>query len=89
MAEYLMHDKDKAAFINRMNKFLGQVKPGMELNSTSFIDVPGDNTTDDKCIFVTENPIVEQLLDKLIDKKSFSYPIKKISLKEMVEASRG
>ena len=89
MAEYLMHDKDKAAFINRMNKFLGQVKPGMELNSTNFIDVPGDNTVEDKCIFVTDNPVEEQLLDKLLDKKTFSYPIKKISLKEMIEASRG
>jgi len=88
MAEYLMHDKDKAAFINRMNKFLGQVKPGTELDSTNFIDVPGDGSDTDKCIFVTDNPIEEQLLDMLISKKVFSYPIKKINLKEMVDASR-
>jgi hypothetical protein len=88
MAEYLMHDKDKAAFINRMNKFLGQVKPGTELDSTNFIDVPGDGSDTDKCIFVTDNPVEEQLLDMLISKKVFSYPIKKINLKEMVDASR-
>lgn len=88
MAEYLLHDKDKAAFINRMNKFLGQVKPNMELDSTNFIDVPGEGTDEDKCIFVTDNPIEEKLLDTLMSKRVFSYPIKKISLKEMIEASR-
>lgn len=88
MAEYLMHDQDKAAFINRMNKLLGQVKPGLELNSTNFIDVPGDGTDTDKCIFVTDDPLEEKLLDTLISKKVFSYSIKKINLKEMVDASR-
>ena len=88
MAEYLMRDRDKAAFINKMNKFFGQVETGRELNSTNFIDVPGDGT-EDKCIFVTENPVEEELLDKLIDKKSFSYPIKKISLKEILRSIRG
>lgn len=88
MAEYLMHDKDKAAFINRMNKLLGQVKPGLELNSSNFIDVPGDGSDTDTCIFVTDDPLEEKLLDTLISKKVFSYSIKKINLKEMVDASR-
>jgi|LauGreDrversion4_2_1035121.scaffolds.fasta_scaffold82411_6 hypothetical protein len=87
MAEYLMRDRDKAAFTNKMNDFLGQVKPGTKLNTQNFIDIPGDGA-DDKCIFITDNPIEIQLLDKLIDKKTFSYPIKKINLKQMVEASR-
>lgn len=88
MAEYLMHDKDKAAFINRMNKLLKQVKPGLELNSQNFIDVPGDGSDTDKSIFVTDDPLEEKLLDTLISKKVFSYPIKKVNLKEMVDASR-
>lgn len=87
MAEYLMHDKDKAAFTNKMNDFLGQIKPGTKLNTQNFIDIPGDGS-DDKCIFVTDNPIEVELLDKLISKRTFSYPIKKINLKQMVEASR-
>ena len=42
MAEYLMRDRDKAAFINKMNDFLGQVKPGTKLNTQNFIDIYGD-----------------------------------------------
>jgi hypothetical protein len=89
MAEYTLYDKDKAAFINRMNKLLSQIKSGTELNSTNFIDVPGSGTSEDKCIFVTDSPVEEQLLDMLIDKKAFSYPIKKISIKEILKSIRG
>ena len=88
MAEYLMYDRDKAAFINKMNKILKQVGPGLELDSTNFIDIPGSGDSEDQCIFVTDSDIEEKLLDTLIDKRSFSYTIKKINLKEMVDASR-
>lgn len=87
MAEYLMHDRDKAAFINRMNKLLKQVKPGLEVKSTNFIDVPGSGE-DDMCIFVTTDPLEEKMLDMLIDKRAFSYKIKKVNLKEIIDASR-
>jgi len=87
MAEYLLYDKDKAAFINRMNKMLKQVEPGLELDSTNFLDIPGSGD-EDQCIFVTDSFIEEKLLDTLIDKRAFSYTIKKINLKEMVDASR-
>ena len=88
MAEYLMYDRDKAAFINKMNKILKQVGPGFELDSTNFLDIPGSGDSEDQCIFVTDSDIEEKLLDTLIDKRSFSYTIKKINLKEMVDASR-
>lgn len=88
MAEYLLHDKDKAAFINRMNKLLKQIKPNMELDSTNFIDVPGSGGADDMSVFVTENPIEEKMLDMLINKHSFSYKVKKVNLKEIISASR-
>ena len=88
MAEYLIHDKDKAAFINRMNKMLKQVQPGFELDTINFIDVPGSNTVEDMSIYVTENPIEEKMLDMLISKRAFSYPIKKVNLKEIAIASR-
>jgi len=88
MAEYLMYDRDKAAFINKMNKILKQVGPGLELDSTNFIDIPGSGDSEDQCIFVTDSDIEEKLLDTLIDKRSFSYTIKKINLREMVDASR-
>ena len=88
MAEYLLHDRDKAAFINRMNKLLKQVKPNMELDSTNFIDVPGSGGENDMSIFVTENPIEEKMLDMLIDKRSFSYKVKKVNLKEIVGSIR-
>jgi hypothetical protein len=88
MAEYLMYDKDKAAFINRMNKMLNQVGPGLELDSTNFIDIPGSGDSEDQCIFVADSDIKEKLLDAMIDKRAFSYTIKKINLKEMVDASR-
>ncbi len=88
MAEYLMYDKDKAAFINRMNKLLGQVGPGMELKSSNFLDVPGSSTSEDTTVFVTNDPIVIKLLDTLIDKNAFTYSIKRIDLKEMIRVSR-
>ena len=88
MAEYLIHDKDKAAFINRMNKMLKQVQPGFELDTINFIDVPGSNTVEDMSIYVTENPIEEKMLDMLLSKRAFSYPIKKVNLKEIAIASR-
>ena len=88
MAEYLLHDRDKAAFINRMNKLLKQIKPNMELDSTNFIDVPGNGGADDMTVFVTENPIEEKMLEMLIDKNSFSYKIKKVNLKEIVGSLR-
>jgi hypothetical protein len=88
MAEYLIHDKDKAAFINRMNKMLKQVQPGFELDTINFIDVPGSNTAEDMSIYVTENPIEEKMLDMLLSKRAFSYPIKKVNLKEIAIASR-
>jgi hypothetical protein len=88
MAEYLIHDKDKAAFINRMNKILKQIQPGFELTTTNFIDVPGSNTVDDMSIYVTENPIEEKTVDMLVSKRAFSYPLKKVNLKEIAIASR-
>lgn len=87
MAEYLLRDKDKAAFINHMNKMLGQVDPGLGLDSNNFLDIPGDNKSEDKTIFVTDDPIEEKLLDALVKKRSFSYPVKKVNLKEMVDKS--
>lgn len=85
MAQYLMHDRDKAAFINRMNRLFGQLQPPSELDSTNFIDIPG-NGEDDKCVFVTDSSVEEQLLDAMVDKKKFSYPIKKVDLQEIVKS---
>lgn len=83
MAEYLIGDRDKAAFINKMNKIFGEIKPGSELSSSNFMNIPGEMS-----IFLTTDPMEEKLLDTLVKKRTFSYPVKKISLKEMIEASR-
>jgi hypothetical protein len=39
-------------------------------------------------IYVTDNPIEEKTVDMMIDKKAFSYPLKKVNLKEIAIASR-
>ena len=88
MAEYLLRDRDKAAFINHMNKLLGQMDPKLGLVSTNFIDVPGDNKSEDKTIFATDDPREVSMLDTLINNRLFSYPVKKIDLKAMVRKSR-
>jgi hypothetical protein len=88
MAEYLLRDRDKAAFINHMNKILGQMEPELGLDTTNFLDIPGSNKSEDKTIFVTDNPQEIGILDTLINNKSFSYPVKKIDLKEMAKSSR-
>lgn len=85
MAEYLLRDRDKAAFTSKMNKVLNQVKPGLELSMEDFIDIP-DMGGDDMSIFVTEEPIQEKMLDMLIAKKNFSYKIKKVNLKSIVDS---
>ena len=88
MAEYLLRDRDKAAFINHMNKILGQMDPSLGLDTTNFIDVPGDNRSEDKTIFATNDSTEVSMLDTLVSNRSFSYPVKKIDLKEMVRKSR-
>jgi hypothetical protein len=87
MAEYLLRDRDKAAFINHMNKILGQMDPELGLDTTNFLDIPGSNKSEDKTIFATDNPQEIGMLDTLINNKSFSYPVKKVDLKEMAKAS--
>jgi hypothetical protein len=87
MAEYVLQDKDKAAFINKMNKVLSQLQPGLGVDNTSFIDVP-ENKDDDKCIFVTGDPVEEKVLDQLIDQNVFNFKVKKISLKKILKEIR-
>ena len=84
MAEYVLQDKDKAAFINKMNKVLSQLQPGLGVDNTSFIDVP-ENKDEDKTIFVTGDPVEEKVLDQLIIQKAFIFKVKKISLKEILK----
>jgi hypothetical protein len=85
MAEYVLQDKDKAAFINKMNKILSQLQPGLGVDNTSFVDIP-ENKDNDKCIFVTGDPMEEKVLDQLIDQKTFNFKVKKISLKEILQS---
>jgi len=85
MAEYVLQDKDKAAFINKMNKVLSQLKPGLGVDNTSFVDIP-ENEDEDKCIFVSGNEVEEKVLDQLIDRKAFIFKVKKISLKEILQS---
>lgn len=85
MAEYVLQDKDKAAFINKMNKVLSQLNPGLGVDNTSFIDVP-EQKDEDKCIFVSGNEVEEKVLDQLIDRKAFNFKVKKISLKEILQS---
>jgi hypothetical protein len=83
MAEYLLQDKDKAAFINRMNKILSQVGSGFGVDQNSFVDVP-ETEDDDKCIYVAASDVEERIVDSLIDKNAFSYKVKKINVNEIL-----
>ena len=83
MAEYLLQDKDKAAFINRMNKVLSQIGSGFGLDQSSFVDVP-ETEDDDKCIYIASTDVEEKVLDSLIDKNAFTYKIKKINVNEIL-----
>jgi len=83
MAEYVLQDKDKAAFINKMNKVLSQLQPGLGVDNTSFVDVP-EQEDEDKCIFVSGNEVEEKVLDQLIDRKAFNFKVKKINVNEIL-----
>ena len=83
MAQYLLQDKDKAAFINRMNKVLSQIGSGFGVDQSSFVDVP-ETEDDDKCIFIAASDLEEKVLDSMIDKNAFTYKIKKINVNEIL-----
>jgi hypothetical protein len=83
MAEYVLQDKDKAAFINRMNKVLSQIGTGFGVDQSSFVDVP-ETEDDDKCIFIAGSDVEEKVLDSLIDKNAFTYKVKKIDVNEIL-----
>ena len=83
MAEYVLQDKDKAAFINRMNKILSQIGTGFGVDQNSFVDVP-EEENDDKCIYVAGSDVEEKIVDSLIDKNAFSYKVKKINVNEIL-----
>lgn len=83
MAEYLLHTKDKAAFLNATNKRLGQINPETELDVNSFMAIPGSGT-DDKCIYVSADQTEQDMIDTMIDNKIFNFKVKKIDLKEIV-----
>jgi len=83
MAQYVIQDKDKAAFINKMNKVLSQLQPGLGVDNTSFVDVP-EQEDEDKCIFVSGNDVEEKVLDQLIDRKAFNFKVKKINVNEIL-----
>lgn len=83
MKEYLIYDRDKAAFINRMNKFLKQLNPKITVNSDSFIDIPGEGEQD-LTIYKTGTPEEGQILNTLLKNKMFNFKVKPISLKEIV-----
>lgn len=83
MAEYILQDKDKAAFINRMNKVLSQIGTGFGVDQSSFVDVP-ETEDDDKCIFIASSELEEKVLDSMIDKNAFTYKIKKVNVNEIL-----
>ena len=84
MAEYVLQDKDKAAFINKLNKVLSQIGGGYGVDNTSFVDVP-ENEQEDKCIYIAGGPVEEKVVDSMIDNKVFSYKIKKIDVDKMIK----
>jgi hypothetical protein len=83
MAQYVLQDRDKAAFINRMNKILSQVGSGFGVDQNSFVDVP-ETEDDDKCIYIAASDVEEKIVDSLIDKNAFSYKVKKIDVNEIL-----
>ena len=83
MAQYVLQDKDKAAFINRLNKILSQTNPGLGVNQDNFVDMPKTKDSD-KCIYIAGSDEEERIVDSLIDKNEFSYKIKKINVNEIL-----
>jgi len=83
MAQYVLQDRDKAAFINRMNKILSQVGSGFGVDQSSFVDVP-ETEDSDKCIYIAASDVEEKIVDSLIDKNAFSYKVKKIDVNEIL-----
>ncbi len=65
MAEYVLQDKDKAAFINKMNKILSQLQPGLGVDNTSFVDVPENKDDGAFAVRQNETRLTEAVLSRI------------------------
>jgi hypothetical protein len=68
-----------------MNNVLKQIGDNLELDTNSFIDVPSSDNKD-LTLYIPANETEEKILDFLINKKSFSYKVKKVNVKNIASS---
>lgn len=86
MATYLLHDENKAAFINGFNSLLKKNNVENNISSTDLIDTPSAAKVE-FTLFITEDPQEISILNQAIKDKYFSFAVKEIDLKSMVKES--
>jgi hypothetical protein len=84
MAKYfVLSDKDKAAFINQINKFLKQIDSTLGVDTNNFKDVPSIGEGEDLTLFMTASPWEEKVMDVLQKNKAFDFKVKEVNPKDM------
>lgn len=83
MVTYLFADKNKAAFVNAINKLLKNNELGYEVSSTDLIN-PSPSKTE-STLFVTDDENEVYIMDDAIKSKYFKFPIEKVNIKNMKE----
>lgn len=83
MITYLFADKNKAAFVNAINKLLKNNEMGYEVSSTDLVN-PSPSKTE-STLFITDDESEVRIMDNAIKTKYFKFPIEKVNLKNMKE----
>jgi len=87
MATFLFHDRNKAAFINGVNKLFKDNSIEQEISNTDLIDTPSAKKAE-FTIFITDEPQEAEILKQAEKDKYFSFPFREIDLKEIIEKSK-
>ena len=87
MATFLFHDRNKAAFINGVNKLFKDNSIEQEISNTDLIDTSSAKKAE-FTIFITDEPQEAEILKQAEKDKYFSFPFREIDLKEIIEKSK-
>ncbi len=87
MATFLFRDANKAAFINGANKLFKDNELNFEISQDDLIDTPSPDKVE-FTIYVTDDPQTADVLKNAEKSKYFSFPFRKIDMKEMVSESK-
>jgi hypothetical protein len=80
---FVVADKDKAALINLMNKFLKQVNPTLGVGTENFKDIPDIKNGKKLCVFITVSKWENKAMDALDRASAITFSVKEVKPDEI------